>query len=117
LSKSKICYFADKVHVHHWPKNSPTWSESLQQKLNILINKNSQKKEIIFGSNDIHIENVQFTSLQKIGISVPFFKEECTIIFEAQFEQVFAHVHITFKSDTFLDIFNQLTLWKNKFPK
>jgi len=44
LSKSKICYFADKVHVHHWPKDSPTWSESLQQKLNISINKNSQKK-------------------------------------------------------------------------
>jgi len=115
LSKSKIPYLADKVHVHHWPKNSPTWSESLQQKLDTSINKNSKKKEIIFGFDDIRIENFQFTSLQKIGISVPFFKEECTIIFEAQFEQVFAHVHITIKSHTFLDIFNQLTSWKNTF--
>jgi len=24
LSKFKIYYLADKVHVHHWPKNSPT---------------------------------------------------------------------------------------------
>lgn len=109
-----MCYFADKVHVHHWPKNSPTWSESLQSKLDISINKNPKKKEIVFGSNDLHIENFQFTSLQKIGISVPFFKEECTMILEAQFEQVFAHVHITFKSHTFLDIFNQLTSWKDK---
>ena len=115
MSKSKIHYLADKVYVHHWPKNSPTWSESLQQKLDTSINKNSKKKEIIFGSDDIHIENFQFTSLQKIGISVPFFKEECTIIFEAQFEQVFTHVHITIKSHTFLDIFNQLISWKNKF--
>ena len=113
MSKFKIYYLADKVHVHHWPKNSPTWSESLQHKLDISINKNSQKKEIIFGSDDLYIENFQFTSLQKIGISVPFFKEECTIIFEAQFEQVFAHV--TFKSHSFLDIFNQLISWKNKF--
>ena len=107
-------YLADKVFVHHWPKDSPIWSDSLQQKLDVSINKNSNKKEIIIDSNTIQIENFKFSSLQKIGISVPFFKEECTMIFESQFENVFAHVHITIRGDNFIDIFNQLISWKNK---
>ena len=107
-------YLADKVFVHHWPKDSPIWSDSLQQKLDVSINKNSNKKEIIIDYDIIQIENFKFSSLQKIGISVPFFKEECTIIFESQFENVFAHVHITIRWDNFIDIFNQLISWKNK---
>jgi len=95
-----------KIRLHGQNLCNPNWIFRLI--------KNPKKKEIVFGSNDLHIENFQFTSLQKIGISVPFFKEECTMILEAQFEQVFAHVHITFKSRTFLDIFNQLTSWKDK---
>jgi len=106
-------YLADKVFVHHWPKDSPIWSDSLQQKLDVLINKNSNKKKIIVDSDVIQIENFKFFSLQKIGISVPFFKEECTMIFESQFENVFAHVHITMRDDNFIDIFNQLISWKN----
>lgn len=45
---------------------------------------------------------------------MPFFKQECTMIFESQFENVFAHVHITIRGDNFIDIFNQLISWKNK---
>ena len=108
-------YLADKVFVHHWPKDSPIWPDSLQQKLDVLINKNSNKKKIIVDSDVIQIENFKFFSLQKIGISVPFFKEECVMIFEAQFEKVFAHVHITIKSNNFVDIFNELISWKKKF--
>ena len=113
LSDSQMRYLADKVFVHHWPKDSPIWPDSLQQKLDVLINKNSNKKKIIVDSDVIQIENFKFFSLQKIGISVPFFKEECTMIFESQFEDVFAHVHITMRNDNFIDIFNQLISWKN----
>ncbi|MSS86702.1 MAG: hypothetical protein CK526_06325 [Thaumarchaeota archaeon] len=88
---------------------------SLQEKLDILINKKSDKKEIIVNSNSIRIQDFEFTSLKKIGISVPFFKEECTMIFEAQFENIFAHIHITIKSNNFLEIFNELISWKKKF--
>ena len=35
------------------------------------------------------------------------------MIFESQFENVFAHVHITMRDDNFIDIFNQLISWKN----
>jgi len=113
LSDSQMRYLADKVFVHHWPKDSPIWPDSLQQKLDVLINKNSNKKKIIVDSDVIQIENFKFFSLQKIGISVPFFKKECTMIFESQFENVFAHVHITMRDDNFIDIFNQLISWKN----
>jgi len=94
LSDHPIYYLADKVFVHHWPKNSLEWSNSLQKKLDILINKNSDKKNIIINSNTIGIEDFEFSSLKKIGVSVPFFKEECRVIFEAQFENVFAHIFL-----------------------
>jgi len=115
LSEFKIRYFADKVFVHHWPKNSPVWSNSLQKKLDASINKNSNKKEIVVDSHTVRIEDFQFIRLKKIGISVPFFKKECRIIFEAQFETVFTHIHITIKSNNFLEIFNELISWKKKF--
>jgi hypothetical protein len=51
--------------------------------------------------------------LKKIGASIPFFKDECTLIFEAQFENLFAHVHITKKLGNYLELFNQLMSWKN----
>ena len=115
MPEFEIRYFADKVFVHHWPKNSPVWSGSLQKKLDASINKNSNKKEIVVDSHTVRIEDFQFIRLKKIGISVPFFKKECRIIFEAQFETVFTHIHITIKSDNFLDIFNELISWKKKF--
>ena len=117
MSEFKIDYFADKVFAHHWPKSSPPWSNSLQEKIDISLNKNPDKKNIIVNSNSIKIKDFEFTCLKKIGISVPFFKEECRIIFEAQFERSFAHVHITIKSHNFIEIFNELISWKNKFDE
>ena len=39
MTESQISYFAEKVFVHHWPKDSPKWSDSLQKKLDDSINK------------------------------------------------------------------------------
>ena len=117
LSEFQINFFADKVFVHHWPKNSPSWSDSLQKKINASLNKNSDPKKIIVNSNSIQIKDFEFTCLKKIGVSVPFFKEECRIIFEAQFERFSAHIHITIKSNNFIDIFNELISWKKKFDE
>jgi len=105
------------VFVHHWPKNSPPWPDSFQKKLDVSLNKNSDQKKIIVNSNSINIENFEFTCLKKIGISVPFFKEECRMIFEAQFEKFFTHVHITIKSTNFIELFNELISWKKKFSE
>ena len=117
LSDFTIQYLADKVHVHRWPHDTPIWNDSIKKQLDDLINKNPQKKQIIVGENFIQIENIAFNSLKKIGISVPFFKDECTLILEAQFGEFFAHVHITTKSGNFLEIFNQLISWRNNISK
>ena len=112
LSDFEIQYLADKVHVHRWPHDTPIWNDSIKKQLDDSINKNPQKKQIIVGKNSIQIENIVFNSLKKIGISVPFFKDECTLILEGQFGELFAHIHITTKSGNFLEIFNQLISWR-----
>ena len=117
MSDSEIKYLADKVHIHRWPQDSPIWDDLTQKQLDNSINKNSEKKQVIIKEKTIQIENFKFTSLKQIGISVPFFKKECTIIFEAQFGNLFAHVHITIKSENYVDIFNELVLWRKNFEK
>jgi len=115
MSSFELTYLADKVHVHRWPKDSPDWDESTIEQLDKTINKNSEKKQIIVGGDIIQIENIKFYSIKKVGITVPLFKDECTMIFEAKFGELFAHVHITIKKENYLDIFNQLTSWRKKF--
>ncbi len=113
----EIKYLSDKVHVQRWPQDSQIWDDSTQKQIDNSINKNSNKKQVIVKEKTIQIENFEFVSLKNIGITVPFFKKECTLIFEAQFCKLYAHVHITIKSENYADVFNQLTLWKNRvFP-
>ena len=113
LSDAEIHYFSDKVHVHRWPRDSPVWGDSVQKELDDSINKNPGKISVVIKEKTILIGNVEFYSLKKIGITVPFFKKECTMIFEAQFGVLFAHVHVTIRSENYVDIFNDLTVWKN----
>ena len=70
MSEFEIHYFADKVFVHRWPKNSPSWSDSLQKKLDLLLNKNSDKKKIIVNSNSIKIKDfdLQIFKDQKLAL-------------------------------------------------
>ncbi len=118
MPNNEIKYLADKVHVHRWPQNTPIWNSSIQKQLDDSINKNPEKKQITVRNKTTQIENFEFNFLKKIGISVPLFKDECTMIFEAQFGELFAHVHITIKSRNYMDVFNQLISWRRRiFPK
>ncbi len=117
LTGFEIEYFAEKVHVHRWPHDTPLWNYSVKKQLDVMINKNPQKKQIMIKEESVQIENIAFVSLKKIGISVPFFKDECTMIFEARFGNLFAHVHITTRSDDFLEIFNRLISWRKNISK
>jgi hypothetical protein len=110
----EIKYLSDKIHVHRWPQDSPIWDDSTQKQIVNSINKNPKKKQVTIKKNTVQIENFEFVSLKKIGITVPFFKKECTLIFEAQFCKLYAHVHITIKSENYVDVFNELTSWKNR---
>jgi hypothetical protein len=113
----EIQNLCEKVHVHRWPMDSPPWDDSVKKELDDSINKNRESKKVIIKEKTILIENIEFYSLKKIGISVPFFKEECAIIFEAQFGSLFAHIHIHIKSSDYVDVFNKLISWKNmNFP-
>ena len=113
MPNPEIKYLADKVHVHKWPQNTPVWDDSTKKKIDDTINKKIGKKQIIIANEIITIENFEFLFLKKIGVSIPFFKDECTLIFEAQLGELFAHVHVTKKSGNFLELFNQLMYWKN----
>ncbi len=113
LSNSEIKYLSEKVHVHKWPQNTQIWDDFTQKQIDSTINKKTDKKQITIADDVVNIENIEFHFLKKIGVSIPFFKDECTLIFEAQFGELFAHVHITKKSGNFLELFNQLMCWKN----
>ena len=115
MSDFELKYNADKVYVHRWPQDSPIWDESTVTQLDDIINKNPKKKQIIVREKNIQIEHIMFDSLKKVGISIPFFKDECTMIFEGTFGELFAHVHITMKHGNFLEIFNQLIFWRKQF--
>ena len=47
MSEPQISYLAEKVFIHHWPKDSPLWDESLQKKFDECINKNSNSKKLL----------------------------------------------------------------------
>jgi len=79
LTMYEIQYLADKVFVHRWPHDTPMWDSLTKEHLDDTINKNPEKKQIIVKANTITIGNIEFFSLKKIGISVPFFKDECTV--------------------------------------
>ena len=111
---SEIKYLADKVFVHRWPHDTPLWDSLIKEHLDDTINKNPEKKQIIVKEDTITIGTVKFRSLKKIGISVPFFKDECTIIFEGKFGEFYGHAHITTKSGNYLDIFNLLIKWRQQ---
>ncbi len=113
MSDSEFHYDVKKIHVHRWPKDSPRWDDSVQKELDDSINKNPESKHVIIKEKIILIGKIEFYSLKKIGISVPFFKEECALIFEAQFGNLFAHIHIHIKSSDYVDVFNKLISWKN----
>jgi len=115
VSDQIIEFLADKVHVHRWPQNSPLWDDSIKKHLDQTINKNTEKKQITVNAKSVQINDYEFTSIDKVGISIPFFKDECTLIFEGKFGKLFAHAHITIKNGDYLDIFNLLILWRRQF--
>lgn len=112
---SEISFLADKVFVHRWPHDTPLWDDSVKHTLDETISKNPEPKKITVFEKSIKIQDFEFSHIKKIGISVPFFKDECRMIFESQFGELFAHIHITVKSSEYLDIFRKLKSWKSEF--
>lgn len=114
-SFESIVFSAEKVYVHHWPLNTPEWSQSIKDAIKIDLNQNPDKKKIVIQTPNVRINDYNFDSIQKIGLTIPLFKKETTMVFEGKFKEFAAHVHITTHSQEYLEIFNKLMAWKNKF--
>jgi len=115
MPDTKIQFLAAKVHVHHWPKETPKWSDSRKTQVDQEINKNKEKKQIQISDSAIQIDNYEFSAIKKIGISIPLFKKQFTMIFEGHCQEIDAHVHITNKEENYLEIFNKLMNWREQF--
>ena len=111
----EIRYLANKVHIHHWPKDTPKWSDSRKNQVEQEINKNKDKKQVIVKDKIVKINNYEFTAVKKVGITIPLFKKQSTMIFEGHCEEFDAHVHVTTKEKNYVEIFNKLMDWRAKF--
>jgi hypothetical protein len=111
---TEIKFLAEKVHAHHWPLDTPKWSELTIKQVNDSLN-NKEKKQIVIKSDAILIGNYEFTDIKKVGLTIPLFQKQSTLIFEGCFEKLYAHVHITTKSNDYLEIFNKLVHWRSKY--
>jgi hypothetical protein len=111
----EIRFLAHKVHIHHWPPETPKWSDSRKNQVDQEINQNKENKNIEIQDKTIRIENYEFSSLKKVGITIPMFKKQSAMIFEGHCQEFDAHVHITTKEKNYLEIFNKLMNWRTKF--
>jgi len=109
---SEINFLADKVHIHHWPLDTQKWSEIISRQVDKDINKNNEKKQLAIKGNAIKIDNYEFKKIKKVGVSIPLFKKQCTLVFEGCFSEVYGHIHVTTKADDYLHIFNKLMNWR-----
>jgi hypothetical protein len=112
---TEIKFLAEKVYVHYWPLDSPKWSDLITNQIDKDLNKNKEKKHILIKNNVILIDNYTFSNLKKIGMTIPLFKKEFTLVFEGSFKEFFAHVHITTKDNNYLEIFNKLIHWRTRY--
>jgi len=115
LQNSEIEFFANKVYVHHWPQTSPSWDKFFQEKIDNDLNKKQEKKKIKINERKIKINDYEFLKIRKVGITIPLFKKETTLVFEASFGDLCGHIHITTTASNFLEIFNKLMDWKSIF--
>lgn len=113
-----IVFLADKIYVHPWPLDSAKWGSVFKDRIDSELHKNKEKKKIQVKDDQIKINAYVVNNLKKIGMTIPLFKKETTMVFEGQIEENFAHIHITSKDTNYLEIFNNLVRWKSThFPE
>ncbi len=116
MPESKFDFVAHKVTIHRWPHDTPQWSDQRKKQVE-QYSQSSEPKHVYVRGKTVHLDNFKFDSICKIGVTIPLFKRQSTVIFEGRCEEFYAHVHITTKSNDYLQIFNNLMNWrKNQFP-
>ena len=108
-------FVAHKVHIHRWPPDAPEWSPQRRREIGAANSGRGPRRVSVAGAT-LRVGGYLFGSIRRIGITVPLFKRQCTVIFEGRCEEFHAHVHITTKSSDYLETFNSLTRWRARFP-
>lgn len=109
-------FVAHKVHIHRWPADTPRWSGRRTGEIG-LANADRKPRDVEVRDTTVRVGAYTFDSLCKVGITVPLFKRECTVIFEGRCEEFYAHVHVTTRSADYADTFDRLTRWRRDvFP-
>lgn len=111
LADSEIRFVSEKVHAHRWPQDSPAWDDPARSLIDGI--NGTRPGQVIVRGTSVTVKDVEFHSVGKVGVSVPPFKRECTMIFEAKFGGFSAHVHITARSDDYAGIFGRLASWRD----
>lgn len=112
---TEIKFLAEKVHAHHWPLDTLKWNDFTNMQVDQHLNKNKEKKQIVIKENAILVDNYEFKNIKKVGLTIPLFQKQSTMIFEGCFGEFSAHVHITTKATDYLEIFNKLMYWRTRY--
>ena len=111
----EIKFLAEKVHAHYWPLDTPKWTDHINKQIDKNLNQNKEQKQVLIKNNSVSIDKCKFITIKKVGLTIPLFKKQFTLVFEGQFETFYAHVHITMQEENYLETFNNLIHWRSKY--
>ncbi len=114
-NNTEIKFLSTEVYIHRWPLDSPVWCEERKKQIDSQFNQNKEKKRIEILAKSIRIEDLEFCSIKKVGISIPMFKKQNTLIFEGNCQEFDAHIHVTTKEDDYLQVFEKISAWRDKY--
>ncbi|MDA7959133.1 MAG: hypothetical protein MPJ08_00175 [Nitrosopumilus sp.] len=104
-----IEFYSDRVHAHALPGGAP-WGEAAAASIS---GANSPgRKRVRIDGRSVTVGDLAFGPVSRVGVTVPLFKRECTMVFEGHFGGGSAHVHITARSN-YRDVFAALTSWRD----
>lgn len=105
-------FVATKVFVHRWPHDTPEWGSKFKALIDSDVNTNNGTRNVELRDGAVVISGHKFDSLKNVGVSVPFFKKECRVMFEGVTTGMYAHAHLYVKNpDAYLAAFDTITCW------
>ncbi len=121
-------FMADKVFAHRWPRDTPEWTPDDCRFVDEEINIDAQKepvdslgyknlgREISLYGDIVTVGGYAFESVKNVGLSVPFFKDECRMMFEACYDaRMYAHFHVYVREEEeYLEAFDMIRRWKRE---
>ncbi len=109
-------FVASRVFVHRWPNDAPEWTRIFREIVCGELNTEGSPVRVVAltGHGGVSIAGHEFGSLKNVGISVPFFKDECRMIFEARcYGNMYVHAHV-YVRENHIEVFNRLAGWKTE---